>query len=60
MLTQKSSTGAAAGAKKGDLVNGGFYMPVGILSNSKLDKVATSQKLATELWQWTEKTLEGY
>jgi hypothetical protein len=47
----------AAGAKKTDLVNGGFYMPVGVLSNSKLDKAAKSEKLAAELWDWTEKAL---
>lgn len=49
----------AAGAKKTDLVNGGFYMPVGVLSNSKLDKTAKSEKLAAELWDWTEKALNG-
>jgi NAD(P)-dependent dehydrogenase (short-subunit alcohol dehydrogenase family) len=47
----------AAGAEKTDLVNGGFYMPVGVLSNSKLDKAAKSEKLATELWDWTETAL---
>lgn len=49
-----------AGAKKEELITGGFYMPIGVLSNSKLDKVAKSQKLGTDLWEWTEKALEGY
>jgi hypothetical protein len=31
-----------------------------VLSNDKLDNVATSEKLATELWEWTEKALEGF
>lgn len=30
------------------------------MSNDRLDKVATSEKLATELWEWTEKVLEGF
>ena len=50
----------AAGAKKEELVNGAFYMPTGVLSNSRLNKVAKSEKLATELWEWTEKALDGY
>lgn len=50
----------AAGARKEELVNGGFYMPVGVLSNSKLDKVAKSEKLASDLWEWTEKALDGF
>lgn len=35
-------------------------MPVGIQSNSKLDTTAKDQKLATELWEWTEKALKGH
>lgn len=50
----------AAGAKKESLVNGGFYVPVGVLSNDKLDKVAKSARLATDLWEWTTKALEGF
>lgn len=50
----------AAGAKKENLVNGAFYMPIGALSSSRLDKVAKSEKLAKELWEWTEKAMEGY
>ncbi len=51
---------AAAGCKKEKMVNGGFYMPVGVLSNSKLDKVAKNEALATQLWDWTEKALKSY
>jgi len=42
------------------MVNGGFYMPVGALSNSKLDKDAKSEKLAMDLWEWTESALKEY
>lgn len=50
----------AAAARKEDLVNGGFYMPVGVLSDSKLDETAKSEELRKELWDWTEKALEGF
>jgi NAD(P)-dependent dehydrogenase (short-subunit alcohol dehydrogenase family) len=50
----------AAGAKKEDLVNGGYYTPVGVLSNSTLDKVAKDEKFAKDLWEWTEEALEGF
>lgn len=49
---------AAAAAKKTDLVNGGFYMPVGHLADDKLDKVARDGELAGRLWQWTEDVLD--
>ncbi|KAF4781484.1 short-chain dehydrogenase/reductase family Oxidoreductase [Colletotrichum scovillei] len=49
---------AAAAAKKTDLVNGGFYMPVGHLADDKLDKTATDGELAGRLWQWTEDVLD--
>ncbi|KAK7439683.1 hypothetical protein CaCOL14_010400 [Colletotrichum acutatum] len=49
---------AAAAAKKTDLVNGGFYMPVGHLADDKLDKVATDGELAGRLWRWTEDVLD--
>lgn len=48
---------AAVGAKKSDLVNGAFYLPVGIMATDKLDKAARDEKLAKELWTWTEKVL---
>ncbi|XXG97293.1 hypothetical protein Hte_003589 [Hypoxylon texense] len=47
----------AAGAKRDELVNGAFYMPVGILSNNKLDKFAKSEELAGKLWSYTEDVL---
>ncbi|KAH8648983.1 hypothetical protein BGZ60DRAFT_422770 [Tricladium varicosporioides] len=48
---------AAAGAHKNDIVNGAFYMPVGIMSNHELDKTAKSEKLGKELWEWTQNAL---
>ncbi|KAF4625177.1 hypothetical protein G7Y89_g12993 [Cudoniella acicularis] len=48
----------AAGAHKNDLVNGAFYMPVGILSNNLLDKVAKSEAFGEKLWDWTAKALD--
>lgn len=50
---------AAAGAKGKDLVNGGFYMPVGRLSNDRLDTTAKSLKLAADLWKYTQDVLAG-
>ncbi|KAI0384866.1 oxidoreductase [Hypomontagnella monticulosa] len=47
----------AAGAKRDELVNGAYYMPVGVLSNDKLDKTAKSEELARELWSWTDDVL---
>ncbi|KAI2632159.1 oxidoreductase [Hypoxylon sp. NC1633] len=44
----------AAGAKKDELRNGAYYMPVGVLSNDRLDKFAKSEELARELWSFTE------
>ncbi|KAE9372853.1 putative short-chain dehydrogenase [Stipitochalara longipes BDJ] len=51
---------AAAGAKKEQLVNGGYYMPVGRLSNDRLDKTARSEQLAKELWTYTEDVLAKF
>jgi hypothetical protein len=48
---------AAAGAKRDELENGGFYMPVGRLSNDRLDKTATSPELSQELWTYTQDVL---
>ncbi|KAI1089955.1 oxidoreductase [Rostrohypoxylon terebratum] len=48
---------AAAGASRNELVNGAYYMPVGVLSNEKLDKFAKSEELAGELWSYTESVL---
>lgn len=51
---------AAAGAKKDELVNGGFYMPIGRYSNDRLDQTAKSEKLAGELWTYTQDILAKY
>ncbi|OTA76091.1 hypothetical protein M434DRAFT_402570 [Hypoxylon sp. CO27-5] len=47
----------AAGAKRDELVNGAYYMPVGVLSNDKLDKVVKSEELGSRLWSYTEDVL---
>lgn len=50
---------AAAAAKKGELKNGGFYVPVGKDGwNDVLDKTARDGELADRLWGWTEGILE--
>ncbi|KAL3427015.1 oxidoreductase [Phlyctema vagabunda] len=46
----------AAGMKREEIINGATYYPVGVLK--ELDDVAKSEKLRTELWEWTEKALE--
>lgn len=53
---------AAAGAPRSELVDGGFYMPVGRLSNDRLavDKIASSPKLAEELWDYTQDVLAKF
>ena len=48
----------AATTKKGDLISGEFYVPVGVPGAH--DKESKSEKLAGELWEWTEKELEEY
>jgi hypothetical protein len=47
-------------AEKSKLVNGGFYTPVGELSDSTLDKDVKSEKVTEELWEWTEKALSPH
>ncbi|KAF2188808.1 oxidoreductase [Zopfia rhizophila CBS 207.26] len=47
----------AAGAKKGELVNGGFYIPVGVERTSTLDKKGRSEGLGERVWEWTEGVL---
>jgi hypothetical protein len=49
----------ATGAKRSDIVNGGLYYPIGVLTNDKLDKIATSQEFANGLWQWTQEAIDG-
>jgi NAD(P)-dependent dehydrogenase (short-subunit alcohol dehydrogenase family) len=43
---------AAAGARKKDLVNGGYYVPVGNLKNH--NKYARSEEMGRRLWEWSE------
>ncbi|KAJ5766561.1 uncharacterized protein N7511_004177 [Penicillium nucicola] len=46
---------AAAGAKKTDLSNGGYYVPVGNLKGQ--NKYVTSEEMGKRLWEWTEAEL---
>ncbi|OBT61004.1 hypothetical protein VE03_09725 [Pseudogymnoascus sp. 23342-1-I1] len=46
---------AAAGAKKQDLVNGSYYVPVGNLK--QYNKYTRSEKMGSRLWDWTEAEL---
>jgi NAD(P)-dependent dehydrogenase (short-subunit alcohol dehydrogenase family) len=46
---------AAAGAKKSDLSNGGYYVPVGNLKAK--NKYVTSEDMGRRLWEWTETEL---
>ena len=48
----------AATAKTKDIQSGGFYEPVGKLGEQS--KESTDPKLGEELWEWTQKALEGY
>jgi NAD(P)-dependent dehydrogenase (short-subunit alcohol dehydrogenase family) len=50
---------AAAGVASSQLVNGAFYMPVGVFSNGELDTMAKSEEFATELWRWSNEVLDG-
>ncbi|KAJ5096404.1 hypothetical protein NUU61_005760 [Penicillium alfredii] len=47
---------AAAGAKKEDLVNGAYYVPVGNLKSHNC--YATSKDMGARLWDWTETELQ--
>lgn len=49
---------AAAGAKREDLVDGEYYVPVGKLGPAT--KFNRDDVLAGRLWDWTEKQLEGW
>jgi NAD(P)-dependent dehydrogenase (short-subunit alcohol dehydrogenase family) len=50
----------AATVKKEELVNGGFYKPVGVLNGGS--KWARDEELQKKLWEWTESELvrHGY
>lgn len=50
----------AAGGKRSDMVNGAYYMPVGVMSNGTFDAAARDQALAKKLWDWTDDVLSKY
>ena len=41
-------------------MNGGFYYPVGVEKTDILDDTAKNEKLAQELWDWTEGVLSKF
>ncbi|KAE8402486.1 hypothetical protein BDV37DRAFT_252415 [Aspergillus pseudonomiae] len=49
---------AAAGAKKQDLVNGSYYIPVGHLK--PYNHYANSKDMGKRLWDWTESELRKF
>ena len=48
----------AATVDKEKITNGGYYEPIGIPGEH--DKCSKDENLARELWDWTEKELNGY
>jgi NAD(P)-dependent dehydrogenase (short-subunit alcohol dehydrogenase family) len=50
----------AAGAKKGELRNGGFYRPVGRDATNDLKGEGANVELAAKLWEWTEEVLKKF
>ncbi|KAL4898834.1 hypothetical protein BDW74DRAFT_126533 [Aspergillus multicolor] len=46
---------AAVGAKKSELVNGGYYVPVGI--RKPRNRYVTDKNMGRRLWEWTEAEL---
>lgn len=48
----------AATAEKENIINGEFYEPVGVLGSHARE--SKNQKLAGELWEWTQKELENF
>lgn len=52
-----NSVYCAAVAKKSEVVNGGFYYPVGVHARDKLNKTATDEELARKLFEWTQDVL---
>ncbi|ROW15365.1 hypothetical protein VPNG_02262 [Cytospora leucostoma] len=51
---------AAAAAPKSELQNGAWYLPVGVLAQSQLDKDASDPELAKKLWDYTEDALKDF
>lgn len=50
----------AATAPKKDIQSGAFYYPVGNLEGGRRGKYNQDDKLAKELWEWTEEELKGH
>ena len=50
----------AAGARKEELRNGGFYRPVGVDSTGDLKGEGANVELAVKLWEWTDRVLEKF
>ena len=50
----------AAGATREELVNGGFYKPVGVHCTEKLTPLAKDKDLAKKLWFWTDEILAKF
>jgi NAD(P)-dependent dehydrogenase (short-subunit alcohol dehydrogenase family) len=55
-----NQTWCAAAAKKQQLQNGKFYLPVGAERTDTLNSLGKDEKLAKELWDWTEKVLAKF
>jgi hypothetical protein len=49
-----------ATSERSKIVNGAYYIPIGVLSNNKLDSVAKSKEFASELWRWTGEVLDEF
>jgi hypothetical protein len=43
---------------KKDIVNGGYYEPVGVVGRQ--DHESSREALATELWEWTQNELKNW
>lgn len=49
---------AAAGAKRMELQNGGYYLPIGKNCSADLEKIENSEELGKKLWDWSEEALK--
>ena len=54
-ITDRELPNRAATGPKGDIKNGAYYTPVGVLS--KPSGYGQDDKMAQALWEWTEKEL---
>ncbi|CAI6300896.1 unnamed protein product [Periconia digitata] len=55
-----SGVWCAAAAKKEELRNGGFYVPVGYDGTEEMIRRGRDAELAAKLWDWTEGVLEKF